>query len=70
MAQYSDKIMQNRLEECSAEELASVLVTCDGRGPHWKQKALDILLGKMYDTGFQHGGRFAENLGPPKLSEL
>lgn len=49
MALFCDKVMRNDLDNCSDEELETVLITCDGRGPHWKQKALDILKQRWQD---------------------
>lgn len=48
---FSDKIMRNELDDLPDEELASVLVTPDGRGTINKQKALDILLRRAHDKG-------------------
>lgn len=49
MPLFCDKVMKNDLDNCSDQELETVLVTCDGRGPHWKQKALDILKKRWQD---------------------
>jgi hypothetical protein len=48
---YDDKIMRNELDACSNEELATALITNDGRGKENKKKALDILLKREYDNG-------------------
>jgi hypothetical protein len=49
MPLFCDKVMKNDLDNCSDQELETVLVTCDGRGPYWKQKALDILKQRWQD---------------------
>jgi len=54
---YPPVIMHDKYDECTDEELTSVLVTCDGRGKINKEKALRILLNRYYDVGVRNEKR-------------